>query len=120
MAGFWLIPDGFTFTGKIEGTPGSLRSARFQYRLCPPVETARVNMARTPEAVVELKADIVAKYTSNWEIQNDDKSWAPVAVIAEDLLALPASILEIAYAHVINTIGPNLEKEAGKSPAASG
>lgn len=120
MSGFWLIPDGFTLPGKIIGTPGSLRTGKFKYRLCGPLETTKVSSARSPEAIVDAKADVAAKFTAEWEVQNDDGSWTPEIMTADKFKALPAQVLETAYAYVIGTLGPSIEEEAGKSPAASG
>ena len=119
MSGTVFIPDGFTFTGKIDGVPGLLRPLTFKYRPAGYQARSTINAAYgDPAKHAEAVYKVLAQQTAEWKATSDDGTEAAAGLNKPtDFGRLPSVAVETALAYVMGQLGPVLEEEAGKSPA---
>lgn len=116
-----FIPDGFTFSGKVDGVPGLLRPLTFKYRPAGYQARSTINAAYgDPGKHAEAVFKVLAAQTAEWKAENDDGTDGPAGIFKPgDFARLPSVAIETALAYVMGQLGPVVEEEAGKSPAGS-
>lgn len=119
MSELTSIPDGFTFTGRINAMR-PFATLKFKYRVAGERSVAKVKQwAGNPEKYFEARCKLILNHTSDWLWEFTGGVTGPQTPSVSFLDGLPSRYFESIENHVTGWEGPVLEDEVGKSDGGS-
>lgn len=115
-----LIPDGYTFKGKVDARPGLWPEVNFKYRPALPNAANEYLAAarRTGEDSTEADVALIVRHVPSWDAADATGEALPLNALTLKRVFPP--ILTVMVNHILGYTPPQQEADVKNSDSASG